>query len=297
MSEINTKQIVQEWKEELKLEVTGLKEKGIYPKLTIIQDSQTQEECAMYRRNKHRVAEELGIESENVIINTESKSKGEIITLLKRELSEITNPVIVQMPFTNINSTDIANIIPYKLDVDGLSRRQRYLLSINDRKALVPATALGCMKLLNHLYDDLIGKTICIVNRSDLIGKPLIQLALNNNMTPIVCHSKTPYWRVKKYMQKSDIIITGCGKRKLFDIDDITNEYFDTMVETILDCSMAKAEGVSGVGDFDKESILKYKPNIDIASGFGHTGLLTTYCLFENVVKVYKNMLGECLYE
>ena len=293
MSEINTKQIVQKWKEELKLEVDGLKEKGIYPELTIIQDSQTQEECAMYKRNKHRVAEELGIESENVIINTEGKNKEEILTLIKRELSEITNPVIVQMPFTNINSTDIANIIPYKLDVDGLSRRQRYLLSINDRKALVPATALGCMKLLNHLYDDLTGKTICIVNRSDLIGKPLIQLALNNNMSPIVCHSKTPYWRVKKYMQKSDIIITGCGKRKLFDVDDITNECFDTMVETILDCSMAKAEGVSGVGDFDKESILEFKPHIDIASGYNHLGTTTVAALMENVVKVYKNMLGE----
>ena len=292
MSEINTKQIVQKWKEELKLEVTGLKEKGIFPKLTIIQDSQTQEECTMYRRNKHRVAEELGIESENVIINTEGKSKEEILTLIKRELSEITNPVIVQMPFTNINSTDIANIIPYKLDVDGLSRRQRYLLSINDRKALVPATALGCMKLLNHLYDDLTGKTICIVNRSDLIGKPLIQLALNNNMTPIVCHSKTPKWKIKRYMQQSDIIITGCGKRKLFDVDDITNEYFDTMVETILDCSMAKVEGISGVGDFDKENILEFKPHIDIASGYNHLGTTTVVALMENTIKVYKNMLG-----
>ena len=110
MAEINTKQIVQKWKKELKLEVDKLKENGIFPKLTIIQDSQTQEECAMYKRNKHRVADELGIETENVIINTEDKSKEEIITLLKRELSEITNPVIVQMPFTNITSTDFTPV-------------------------------------------------------------------------------------------------------------------------------------------------------------------------------------------
>ena len=167
------------------------------------------------------------------------------------------------MPFTNITSTDLATILPYQFDVDGLSEYQRYLLSINDPNALVPATAKGCIKLLKELYEDLTGKTICIVNRSDLIGKPLIQLALNENMTPIICHSKTPYWRIKKYMQQSDIIITGCGKRKLFDVDDITDEYFDTMVETILDCSMAKAEGVSGVGDFNKESILEFKPHIN----------------------------------
>ena len=294
MSEINTKQIVQKWKEELKLEVDGLKEKGIFPKLTIIQDSQTQEECAMYRRNKHRVAEELGIETENVIINTEGKSKGEIITLLKRELTLTKNPVIVQMPFTNITSTDLATILPYQFDVDGLSEHQRYLLSVNDTNALVPATALGCMKLLKELYEDLESKVVCIVNRSDLIGKPLIQLALNNNMTPIICHSKTPKWRIRRYMQQSDIIITGCGKRKLFDIDDITDERFDTMVETILDCSMAKVEGIVGVGDFDKESILEFKPNINIASGYNHLGTTTVVALMDNTIKVYKNMLGKC---
>ena len=111
MTEINTKQIVQKWKEELKLEVDRLKGKGIFPKLTIVQDSQTQEECAMYRRNKHRVAEELGVEIENIIINTEGKSKEEIITLLKRELTLTKNPVIVQMPFTNITSTDLATMV------------------------------------------------------------------------------------------------------------------------------------------------------------------------------------------
>ena len=81
---------------------------------------------------------------------------------------------------------------------------------------------------------------------------------------------------------------------KVYDIDinDITNECFDTMVETILDCSMAKAEGVSGVGDFDKESILEFKPHINIASGYNHLGTTTVVALMENTIKVYKNMLG-----
>ena len=62
------------------------------------------------------------------------------------------------------------------------------------------------------------------------------------------------------------------------------------MVETILDCSMAKEDGIPGVGDFDKESILELKPHINIASGYNHLGTTTVVALMENVVKVYKNI-------
>ena len=286
MAEINTKQIVKEWKEELKLEVEKLKAKGVYPKLTIVQDSQTKEECARYKKGKYSNAKELGIECEDIIIETEGKDKTSILRDLMDAIEDIDNPVIVQMPFTGISISDLSTIIPYEYDVDGFTMEQRYLLDINDPRALVPCTAKGVMKLLEEKYGkDLYGLTICIVNRSDLIGKPLFKLALQKDATPIMCHSKTSPYDLKRLMVTSDIVVTGCGKRAIFNSSDVS-----CCTGAIIDCSMHRGED-GKVGDFDKEDVLERYPYVNIASGYGHSGLLTTYCLMENVVQVYKNIL------
>ena len=291
MSEINTVEIVNKLKEKLKIKIELIKKSGIEPKLFIMQDTQTKEECDRYTKGKHKISNELGIKYEDMIIYTEGKAKEEIIEAIKSKLKFIKDPTIIQMPFTNITSDDIAEIIPFEIDVDGLSIKQKEKLAVNSKDILTPCTAFGCIKLLKELYDDLTGKTICIVNRSNLIGRPLVKLALNENMIPIVCHSKTPEWKIKEFMSKSDIIVTGCGKRKIFDVFSICDENLNTRVETILDCSMARVDGILNVGDFDKESILEIKPNIKIASGYKHLGLMTTYCLMENTIKYYENKL------
>ena len=286
MAEIKTKQIVQTWKDELKVEVETLKSKGIYPKLTIVQDSQTKEECARYKKGKYSCAKELGIECEDIIIETEGKDKTSILRDLKSAIEDIDNPVIVQMPFTGIGIKDLNGVIPYEYDVDGFTMEQKHLLDINDPKALVPCTAKGVMKLLEELYEEeLGGLMICIVNRSDLIGKPLLKLALQRNMTPIMCHSKTSPYDLKRLMVTSDIVVTGCGKRAIFNSSDVS-----CCTGAIIDCSMHRGED-GKVGDFDKEDVLNNCPYINIASGYGHSGLLTTYSLMENTVQVYKNIL------
>ncbi len=283
--EIKTREIVSKWKDELKLEVEKLKAKGVFPKLTIVQDSQTQEECARYKKGKYSNAKELGIECEDIIIETEDKSKSLILRDLRDTIGDIDNPVIVQMPFTGIDIKDLNGIIPYEYDVDGFTMEQRHLLDINDPRALVPCTAKGVMKLLEEVHEDLCGLVICIVNRSDLIGKPLFKLALHKDMTPIMCHSKTNHFDLNRYMSTSDIIVTGCGKRAIFNTNQVSN-----VVRTIIDCSMYRGED-GKVGDFNKEDVLNTCSYINIASGYGHSGLLTTYCLMENVVQVYKNIL------
>ena len=285
MGEINTKQIVKTWKEELKLEVETLKAKGVYPKLTIVQDSQTKEECARYKKGKYSNAKELGIECEDIIIETEGKDKTSILRDLMDAIEDINNPVIVQMPFTGISISDLSTIIPYEYDVDGFTMEQRHLLDINDPKALVPCTAKGVMKLLEEVHEDLCGLVICIVNRSDLIGKPLFKLALQRNMTPIMCHSKTSPYDLKRLMVTSDIVVTGCGKRAIFNSSDVS-----CCAGAIIDCSMHRGED-GKVGDFDKEDVLNNCPYINIASGYGHSGVTTVVALMDNIIKVYKNIL------
>ena len=279
--EIQTKEFIQVWKEELKHEINKLQEK---PSCTIIIAKDYYEASKIYVNNKMKISNELGINSQIVEVLWENKSKEELIEELKNIIGKSKNAVMVQDPFPLLNQTEIAELIPYEKDADGFTTIQKGKLVNGDKDALIPCTPLGIIKLLNYVYPNgLKGKSIGIFSRSNLIGKPLMSLALQYDMTPIVIHTKTNYTTRQNTLLNSDIIITGCGKRKLFSAKDFGN------VETIIDCSMDKIEGVPGVGDCNKEDILQKRIDIKIASGYGHTGTCTVLGLMENIIKAYKN--------
>lgn len=290
MPEINSKYYAELWKQELKEEIKGLK---TTPSLTIIIGKDYYPPSKIYVNNKLKVAKELGIKTNLIEIEWENKTKEELIREIRRCLFDCYmsgDSVIVQDPFPLISQKKISEMLEsyHMLDVDGFSRTQKYLLAENSPNALIPCTALGVIKLLKYIHgEDLAGKSISIFSRSNLIGKPLLQLALNENMTPTVLHSKS-HTHSKCMAFTSDIIVTGCGKRKLFNSDDVMNSK-----ACIIDCSMDKVEGIKGVGDCDKEDILEHFPKVNIASGYGNSGLFTVLALMSNVIKCHKIMRGD----
>ena len=285
MPEINSKYYAELWKQELKEEIKGLK---TTPSLTIIIGQDYYPPSKIYVNNKLKVANELGIKTNLIEIEWENKTREELVRELQYQLNICYvegSLVIIQDPFPLISQKTIGEILEdyYMLDIDGFSKPQKYLLSENSPNALIPCTALGVIKLLKYVHgEDLTGKSISIFSRSNLIGKPLLQLALNENMTPTVLHSKS-HQHSKCMAFASDIVVTGCGQRKLFNSDDIMNSKI-----CIVDCSMDKVDGVKGVGDCDKEDILERFPKVNIASGYGHSGLFTVLALMSNVIKAHK---------
>lgn len=281
--EINTKQIIAEWKEELKERVKNLKDKNINPKLAIIVAKDFYAPSTVYINNKYKLGKELDIE---VIVeeieNWENMTKEE----LKHTIQYIVykySAVICQVPFPQLTEAEIGDLIDYNKDADGFSSVQKANLINKNPNTLVPCTALGVMRLLKHTNLYLEGSMIAIFNRSNLIGQPLLQLALHENMTPMVLHSKSVEMDRNIVRSFADIVVTGCGKRKIF-----TSSNFSSMTKVIIDCSMDKYEGISGVGDVDKEDILQNRPDIQIASGYGHTGPMTVLALFNNVIQIYE---------
>lgn len=271
MIEINTKEIVEKWQEEIKERINKLNFK---PALNIIQIGD-KEESNIYVRNKMKTGEKLGIEV-NIIKHDKASQK-----VIECDLEMAYCPTILQLPVEGINVNKAMRYLSGLYDVDGFTIFQKGLLADGDHRALIPATALGVLRILKETAGSLSGKKVVIVNRSHLIGKPLMQLMLNENAYVTVCHSKTPADELKREMKEADIVITGCGLRKVFD-----SSYFKDG-QILIDCSMAKVEGIKGVGDMDKEDILK-KLNVKIASGFGHTGIATVTALFDNVIKFYE---------
>ena len=125
---------------------------------------------------------------------------------------------------------------------------------------------------------DFSGKKVCIINRSDLIGKPLMNQLLNHNATPTICHSKTNK-NINNYLfnYRFDFIITGIGKH-------IINENF-LAFKTIIDCGISRDEN----GKLLRDVIRKYhEDNIY----YGAVGTVTTACVAYNTLKAYKLQNG-----
>lgn len=276
-TEINTKEIVEQWIEELKVRSRNL---FTTPNLTIIQIGDN-EASNKYIKNKLAMADRLGIYARHLKLE-ETISQAELNTIMKHYGGF---PIILQLPVPKHLNVDEAMLrIDQRSDVDGFTYHQRGLLASGDEAALVPATALGIHRILKATVGDLTGKKVAIVNRSHLIGQPLLQLMLRENAIPTMLHSKVPHHKLLEELDRSDVVVTGCGKRKLFSSNCFTPG------QVLIDCSMDRVDGIPGVGDMDKEEILK-NIYVQIASGYGHTGMATTVGLMENVIKVYEQQM------
>lgn len=275
--EIRSAGILANWFDELWLRLEVLREKHDFtPMLNIVRVGD-RSDTFLYVNSKKKKGEQLNIDVHVVQLPDDIQQQELNIIMAAMDV-----PTILQLPLPDhLNSEEAISHLDPQYDVDGLTTTQKGLLVDNNPKAFIPATAKGVMRLVTE-YVVLKNMKVAIVSRSELIGRPLIQCMINNDAMPIVLHSKISDVFIREELRSADIIITGCGKRKIFD-----HSYFNAFGQIIIDCSMAKVDGIDGVGDCDKESIL-YKTHNTIASGYGHTGPATVMGLMDNVVQFYE---------
>ena len=277
--EINSKAVLESWESDLKRRMLDMEKiLGIRPALVIVRvgDDPASE---LYVNNKVKKAKELGVR-----VNVIKLDGGVDQETLNRTLEEIFQPVILQLPLPKgLNAEDAISYINPDIDVDGLTMYQKGLLAARNPNALEPATAKGVIKLIES-ETNIAGKKVAIVSRSELIGIPLAHMILQRDGFPVIMHSKVPLINLLDEIKDADIVVTGCGKRGIFD-----NRHFRTTGQIIIDCSMARDSDIPGVGDVRKDYVIMHTQN-KIASGYGHTGPATILGLMDNVVKYY-----ECL--
>lgn len=232
----------------------------------------------VYVRNKIKTAKEVGIQPE-VVKCSESIHPGDLKYLIQvyAEMDDITG-IMLQLPLPGRLSgykQELLDLIPWYKDVDGLSSESVGRLW-NGRDSIAPATPSGILRLLP---DDLSGKNVCIINRSNLIGKPLMKLLLDRNATVTVCHSKTTPWDLMINAKESEIVVTGIGEPKWFD-----HEFMSGM-QTWIDCGINRDFEGHLCGDVDAEHGNVHASVTPVPGG---VGLLTTASLMANVVKAYE---------
>ena len=246
---IDGKLIAQTVKDRVKKATDELKTDGINPCLaTVLIGNNTA--SATYVRNKHKACEEVGIITKDHKLD-ESVSQQELNKIID-ELNADTSVhgILVQLPLPKHLSefATTSRISPIK-DVDGLTPHNAGLLSMK-KAALVACTPSGVMEMFDHHNIDLEGKNVVLINRSNLVGKPLYHLLWEKNATVITCHSKTK--NIEQFCQSADIIITAVGDRTKFTLTP------EMIKEEAIVIDVAISRFVEHlVGDCDYEKIIE----------------------------------------
>ncbi len=253
-----------------------IEQENITPSLAVIQvgDNKASD---VYIRNKKKACQEAGIKFELIKFN-DTISEKLVINEIKRLNNDISvNGILVQLPLPlGFDEGKIINTIDPLKDVDGLTYQNVGNLVL-ENECLVPCTPLGVIELLKAYNVCLESKNVCLVGRSNLVGKPLIQLLLKENASLSICHSKS--LDIKNHTKIADVLIVAAGHPNLITKDMIKDG------AVIIDVGINK-EGNVLCGDVSFEEVSKKASLITPVPG--GVGPMTVACLLKNVVKAYK---------
>lgn len=261
---------------ELKLKVDALREKNArIPKLVVVlvgdnPASQT------YVKNKAKACERVGFLSE--IIELDGSISQEIVlsTIDRLNRDETVDGILVQLPVPkHLDAKAIVHALDPNKDVDGLHPLNVAKLYENE-KGFVPCTPKGIMRLLKEYQIDVVGKHCVVLGRSNLVGRPVAQLLLNENATVTICHSKTR--NLSEFTKQADIIVVAIGRAHFLTSKDVNH------AECIIDVGINRVDGKL-VGDVAYDELVD---KVDAMTPVpGGVGPMTIGMLLENTLEAY----------
>ena len=277
---IDGKKIAAELRDELKKEVYSLKTRyKKVPGLSVILIGDLTP-SQIYVKNKEKSAIEVGLKS-NIIRYPDTVNEKIILDKID-ELNhdESVSGILVQLPLPkHIDKQKIIEMINPLKDVDGFHPMNVGNLS-SGYKSLIPCTPLGCYLLIKKIEPNLNGKKAVIIGRSNLNGKPMAQLLLQENCTVTVSHSKTKDLRAE--CLQADIIVAAAGIPELVKGDWVKKDAI------VIDVGINKTDkGIVGDVAFDEVS-KKAKALTPVPGGVGP---MTIACLLKNTISCFKRSL------
>ena len=264
-------------RENLKQEVSDLKDKfNKVPGLSVILIGEMVP-SKIYVRNKEKSAIEVGLKSE--VIKYPEDVKEEVVLEKIKELNkdETVSGILVQLPLPkHINKQKVIETISPDKDVDGLHPMNVGNLS-SGYQGSIPCTPLGCYLLIKNVEPNLTGKKAVMIGRSNLNGKAMAQLLLQEDCTVTITHSKTK--DLKAECLAADIIVAAVGITKLVRGDWVKKDAI------VIDVGINKTEkGIVGDVAFDEVS----KVAKALTPVPGGVGPMTIACLLKNTIECFK---------
>jgi methylenetetrahydrofolate dehydrogenase (NADP+)/methenyltetrahydrofolate cyclohydrolase len=280
------KALAEKLKRDIAARVEMMKERGVNPTLaTILVGGDAS--SRMYVEGKSRDSREVGIDFRLHKLPS-SMSERELVGLIESLNNDKgVHGIIVQLPLPkDINRKIVTATISPQKDVDGLhpyNVGKLWLGAYDFDSDLLPCTPKGIVKLLDSYNIELEGKLAVIINRSDLVGKPLAKLLLDRNATVLICHSKTP--DLEKHTKLADVLVSAVGKRPGF----VVGEEMVKEGAVVIDVGMNYVGGKLQ-GDVDFEPVSEKASHITPVPG--GVGPMTRVMLLENVLIATKMAEG-----
>jgi len=271
-------------KEQVSQDVQALKEAhNVTPGLAVIlvgNDSASE----VYVRSKKKQTLEVGMKSAEYTLG-EDTSEVELINLIE-ELnadSEI-HGILVQLPLpSHIREEIVINAIDPRKDVDGFNISNVGLLGTG-QESLVPCTPMGCLSMLRQYHGSLSGMNAVVVGRSNIVGKPMAQLLLNESCTVTIAHSRTK--NLPKILRTADIVVAAVGRPEM-----IKGEWLKPGA-TVIDVGINRIQLTDGksklVGDCDFASCREVAGSITPVPG--GVGPMTIAMLLANTVTACRRL-------
>lgn len=277
---LDGKAFANELGQNLKEKVKNLKEKGITPHFCVINIGDDPA-SKIYVRTKKRRAKKMGIIQDIYQMPADTEQAEALALIDKLNADPTINGVMVQLPAPKqIDADELLERIDPNKDVDGLTPANIGRLWMEDH-FIEPATAEGIIALLKHYKIKLDGKNVVVVGRSNIVGKPLAALMLEQNATVTICHLHTQ--NLGEITKKADIVVSATGQAFLITADMVKDG------AVVVDVGMNHVNGKL-VGDVDFDNVKEKASYITPVPG--GVGPLTVQFLMEAVVKLTRRQNG-----
>lgn len=281
---LHGKEVAEAVKEGLKPRIEKCIEKGARPGLVVVlvgEDPASQ----VYVRNKARACESLGIYSETLRLPAETTQKelNELVDQLNTD--DRFHGILVQMPLPkHLDDIEIIERISPQKDVDGFHPMSVGRL-VQGQNTLLPCTPAGVMEILAYYNIDTKGKHVVIVGRSNIVGKPMLNLMYQKskyaNATVTICHTGTR--NMEEHTLRADILIVAAGVPEMIKADMVKDGavVIDVGVNRVDDDT--KKKGYRLVGDVAYDKVKERCSAITPVPG--GVGLMTIAMLMKNTVQ------------
>jgi len=240
----------------------------------------------VYVRNKHKQTQAAGMASFEHVLPADVPQADLLALIGRLNRDNSVHGILVQLPLPkSLDTETIINAIDPAKDVDGLHPNNAGRLA-GGFAALSPCTPLGCIILTKSVHASLVGMNAIVIGRSNLVGRPLLQLLLNENATVTIAHSRSR--DLAQLCARADLVYAAVGKAEMVRGDWIKPG------ATVIDVGINRLPGADGktrlVGD------VAFAEALEVAGAItpvpGGVGQMTVACLLVNTLRAAYAIAG-----
>ncbi|MBP8682700.1 MAG: bifunctional methylenetetrahydrofolate dehydrogenase/methenyltetrahydrofolate cyclohydrolase FolD [Trichococcus flocculiformis] len=252
------KGLAKKMQDQMKKQVAALTAEGKTPGLCVIlvgEDKASQ----VYVRNKEKQSEAMGMNSRVVRLAADISEADLLAEVEKQNQDDSMHGILVQLPLPkHIDEQKVLRAIRYEKDVDGFHPMNVGNFFLGNESAL-PCTPYGIMKILEEYNIALEGKKALVIGRSNIVGKPMSIMLLNENATVTIAHSRTK--NLKELAKEADILVAAIGRGHFVTADFIKEG------AVVIDVGMNRSAEGKLIGDVDTAAAMGIASHITPVPG------------------------------